>query len=146
MPQVISFEGFESPGDTAAERAVGARLAAAWGCQIHFFGRFNPLDCYAEMGGRMAALVEVKSRSHKSTAYPTIFLSVRKHFCLTLASTLYCVPATFVAGFSDDKVGWCAIGEIDASKHIIGGHNDPRTRNDREPLIEVPISQLLWLP
>jgi hypothetical protein len=142
---VIPF-GFQTAADDLAERQTATLLAAAWKCDIHLFGPFNPIDGYAARNGRMMGLVEIKCRSHTSTAYHTVYLSMRKHFSMSLASTLYCVPSYFVVRFADNKIGWLTLDDVDPRYMIIAGHADPRAPNDREPVIEVPLVMMRWIP
>lgn len=130
--------------DTTAEEATRQQLETAWRCTLHPFGPLCAIDWYATRHGRLAAVLELKIRSHTRVTYPTLYLSVRKWLALTLASNGLGCPAFFVARFLDG-IGYVRIGDVDASRHVIGGRERQRTAYDTEPLIEVPVSQLSWL-
>ena len=133
---------FSQPEDEAAEQTVAASLEAAWGCRLHRYPQFTPVDWYAERDGRLVGLVELKARQHHAGQYPTVWLNVRKHLALTLGSVCYGVPSVFVVQFTDG-VRWVRVDEIDARRPVIGGCRAVvKAATDREPVIEVPVEQL----
>lgn len=128
----------DSQADTAfiIERAFGPGLS------LKPFGHLCPIDYYAERDGRMSAVIEIKSRSHDSGAYPTVFLNVRKWLALTMASVGLGVPAFFVVRFTD-RVMYVDLAGIDASSNRIGGTSRiVKSKTDREPVVEVPVSSM----
>lgn len=133
---------FATAADNAAQADVAALIERAFGPGLSLkpFGRLCPIDYYAERDGRLAAVLEVKSRSHDSTQYPTVFLNVRKWLALTMASLGLGVPAFFVVRFTD-RVLFVDIADVDASEGRIGGTAKiVKSKSDREPVIEVPVS------
>jgi hypothetical protein len=130
---------FATSADRAAEEEVARRLVAAWGCELHRFGALAPVDWYALRDGRMAGVVEVKSRGHRKADYPTVFLNVRKWMWLTRYSMGLGVRALFVVRFAD-ALCWVPLDEVDARRHRIGGcARQVKARSDVEPVIEVPV-------
>lgn len=137
--------GFESDRDRDHEREVAATLQAAWGCVLHSFGGFSAVDWYAVKDGRLVGVLELKCRTHASTAYPTVYLSLRKWLSLTLAAVATGTPAYFVARFTDG-IYWVRVSEVDARRVRITGHAHPRARMDVEPLIDVPVRAMTAVP
>lgn len=136
---------FTSPEDEAHEREVANQIEAAWSCHLRPFGRLSPLDWYAERHGRLVGVLELKSRSHASTTYPTVYLNVRKWLALQLAAIGLGVPALFVVRFTD-TVKWTRIGMPETSTATIGGClRLVKSRSDIEPIIEVPVTDLRGL-
>jgi hypothetical protein len=132
---------FQTEADTANERAVAEILSEKFGCEIRSFGGRSEVDMYAVRDGRMAAVIELKTRKNSSTTYPTVFLSMRKYVDLRAFSHLFGVPAIFVVMY-DDGIRYIDIGDVDTSRHIMGGNSRNKAYNDIEPLIEVPVESL----
>lgn len=137
---------FATAADRQAEADVAAALGRAWGCELRAFGPLCPVDCYAVRDGRLAGLVEIKSRSHPSGAYPDVFLNVRKWLALTLGSAGLGVPALFAVRFTDG-VFWVPVAEVDARPVVIGGCREQvKARSDVEPVILVPVAIMRRVP
>jgi hypothetical protein len=131
--------------DERIETETAALLGAAWSCELRSFGKLAPLDWFAVRHGRLVSVLELKSRSHASDTYPTVFLNVRKWLALTLASTGLGVPALFVARFTDG-VRWVNVAEVDASRVRMGGcRRHFASRADIEPVIEVAVAGMRML-
>lgn len=130
---------FATEQDKSAEDAVAVQVEREWGCEIRRFGALSPVDWFATRSGRVIGVLEVKSRSHPSTKYATVYLNVRKWLALTLASVGMGVPALYLVQFSDG-VRWCRVADVDASRIKVGGCAEiVKSRSDIEPVIEVPV-------
>lgn len=130
---------FRTKEDEASEEHVARILAQAWGCDVLSFGALSAVDWYCVKAGRVAGVLELKTRSHELGRYPTVFLNVRKWLALTLAATGLGVPAIFVVRFRDG-IRWIRVADIDATQVRMGGlRHQVKSRNDQEPVIEVPI-------
>ena len=93
----------------------------------------------------MVGCGELKTRSHSSSQYRTVFLNVRKWLALLMAENGLGVPSVFVVRFTD-CVKWIKIADIDGTKIRIGGCKQiVKSRNDIEPVIEVPVRSMLPL-
>lgn len=133
---------FLSEHDEQSEAHVASLLELAWSCRCRSFGRLSPVDWYFERDERLIGVGELKSRSHGSDTYPTVFLNVRKWLALLLCANGLGVPAIFVVRF-DDCVRWIPVSEIDATGvRISGCRSIVKSRNDIEPVIEVKVSQM----
>lgn len=133
---------FATRSDAASEDDTARLVEQTWGASLHKFGPLAPIDFYAIRHGRLVGLLELKTRSHASDAFPTVFLNVRKWLALRMASMGIGVPAVFVARFTDD-VRWIDVEEVDASKARMGGAlRVVKASSDVEPVIEVPVAQM----
>lgn len=143
--EAIHLDGtpiFKSQEDEKNENEISSLLENAWGCTLGSFGKLSAIDWYAVKNGRLVGLLELKSRTHESTKFPTVFLNVRKWLALALASNGLGTPAIFVVRFTD-CVKYIFLQDIDATKIKIGGLTSiKKSRNDIEPLIEVDISKM----
>ena len=139
---VVHLDGthvFQTDEDRNTEAAVAAEIASKWDCEIVRFGALSPIDWYGKRFGRLVGVLELKTRTHASNKFPTVFLNVRKWLALALASNGLAVPGLFVVKFTD-CIRWTRLGDIDASKVIIGGCiRRVKADNDVEPVIEVSI-------
>lgn len=136
---------FKTEEDERNEQEVAKIIEAAWSCECRSFGKVAPLDWFFVRNGDMVGVGELKTRSHSSNQYPTVYLNVRKWLALRLAETGLGVRAVFVVRWSD-CAKWINVSEIDASRFIIGGcKRIVKSRNDIEPVIEVPIEAMKLL-
>lgn len=133
---------FKTPEDEEHESAVAAKVETAWSCRLHSFGKLCPIDWWAERDGRMVGLLELKSRTHSSDTYPTVFLNVRKWLALTLAEVGLGVPAIFAVEFTD-RLCYIPLSEVDGTQIAIGGTKHlVKSRSDIEPVVLVPIASM----
>ena len=133
---------FASDYDQENEERARVVIEAAWKCELHRFGRLCPIDFYALRHGRLVGFVEVKSRTHESGRYDTVFLNVRKWLALIMAEIGCGAPAIFVANFTD-TMKFVRVAEIDARRFKIGGAAQiVKSHSDIEPVIEVPVSAM----
>lgn len=132
--------------DLKSEDAIKNAVEQAWNCTLHHFGRLCPLDFYAVRDGRMVGIIEAKSRSHNASAFPTVFLNVRKWLALTMASVGLGVPALYVVRFLDG-IRYISVHDIDAAEMRIGGTQKKAIQGHRdiEPVIEVPVASMRLL-
>lgn len=136
---------FRNADDQRAERDVAEELQRVWKCEIGSFGVLAMIDWYAQRAGRLVAVLELKSRSHESSRYPTVFLNVRKWIALVMASVGLRVPAIYVVRFTDGT-RYIPLSVVDAAAVRMGGTNRiVKSETDREPVIEVPISEMKML-
>jgi hypothetical protein len=127
---------FKSPEDRARERAIADRIEKVWDCKIVEFAALAPIDFYAKRVGRVVGVLELKDRDHTRTEYPTVYLNVRKWLGLLLTNIGLGVPALFVVQFKD-FIGGVSVTAVDPKRLSIAG-----ARDNKEPVIEVPIKQL----
>jgi hypothetical protein len=134
---------FKTQEDEATQQEVADLVSKTLNCNLRSFGALSPIDWYCNRGGRIIGVLEFKARTHATTTYPTVFLNIRKWLALLLAATGMGVPAYYMVKFTD-KLLWINIADVDASKVKLGGcQRVVKSRNDREPVIEIPIEAML---
>ena len=132
---------FATSEDRKSEEEVARIIESTWGCEVRSFGSLAIIDWYAMRDGRMVSLLELKTRSHSSTRYQTVFLNVRKYMALFWGQACLNVPALFCVRFTDE-IRWIRVYDIDATKHKIGGcASRVKSVTDIEPVIEVPVAK-----
>jgi hypothetical protein len=136
---------FSNDADRAGEEKVARFLETLWHCELGRFGHLAAIDYYATRHGRLSAVVEIKSRSHETGRYSTVFLNLRKWLALTLAACGFGVPALYVVRFTDD-VRWIDATEASGRQVRIGGCSERvKARSDVEPVIEIPVAAMASL-
>jgi hypothetical protein len=136
--------GLANDGDKANEREVAALMARAWKWKIHYFGSMDRVDFWAEKDGKMRAVIELKSRTNPSTKFETVFLSSRKWYDLTRWGEAHDCEAIFVVKFTD-VVMYIPLSKVDPRVNTAGGRAAGYGYNDHEPLILVPVADMLEL-
>jgi hypothetical protein len=132
---------FATTQDRQSEAVVADLLGRAWQCDLHRFGELCALDWYATRYNRLVGVLELKTRTHASDRYPTVFLNVRKWLALHLASVGLGVPGVFVVRFTD-TIRWCHAGLGMGPVTIGGCRTIVKARSDIEPIIEVSIDHM----
>ena len=133
---------FKTEADDANEQQAKAIIEKAWKCKLHAYPRFHPIDWYAERHHKLVAHVELKTRSHSSDKYDSVFLNFRKWLALTLASTGAGVPSLFVVQFTD-KILYIDVSTVDARRiDVRGTSRIVKAESDIEPVVLVPISEM----
>lgn len=133
---------FQTKADRDNEASVAALVEERWHCRVRSFGALAPIDWFASRQDRLVGLLELKSRTHASDRFPTVFLNARKWLALTLGSLGLGCPAIFVVRF-EDGVRWISLSQVDAgSNRVAGCSRLVKSVNDIEPVIEIPISQM----
>jgi hypothetical protein len=125
--------------DKQHEVELARMLEGKWNCEVRRFGRLCSLDFYILRDGRLVGVAELKSRTHATTTYPTVYLNLRKWLALSLAAMGLGCPALFVVRFTDG-VRYINVNDIDARQVSFGGCRQVvKSHTDREPVIEVPV-------
>ena len=131
---------FATDADSDSEQHVIGVLSREWGCEIAHFGKLCPVDFYVLKHGRLAAIMELKTRSHNAARFATVFLNVRKWLALTMASVALGVPAIYCVRFTNE-IRWVNVLAIDARRVRMGGCMEVvKSRSDVEPVIEVGVA------
>ena len=136
---------FTTPEDHAAEDRAARVIESAWNCKLNRFPHYNGVDWYAERGGQMVAVLELKTRTHASTKHDTVWLNIRKWVALGMARIGLGVPALFVVQFTDE-LRYIDLGKIDGHRHRMAGCRQVvKSYTDIEPVIEVEVSGMKLL-
>lgn len=129
---------YEHDGDRARQRDVAAVIEDACDCRVWPFAGLCPIDYWAEKHKRLAAVIEIKTRTHALGHYPTSYLPARKYLALLNAAATFGCAALYVVGFTDGIYA-VALAKVDGRQHEIVrqrfGRGDAR---DVEPVILVP--------
>lgn len=136
----------ERPVDVENENAAATRLEAAWAVKLHRFPRLHSVDWYAERADELVGYVEIKTRTVTADHYPTVYLSMRKYLSLHWLEQATGIAGTFVAGFACGSLRWIRIRDVDARDVRIAGRSDRGRPEDREPMILVPIPDMIEVP
>lgn len=133
--------GWKSEEDQRNERLVAKVLEGYWQCKLHSYGKYAPVDWWAERDGSIVGFLELKCTPQSSTDRDYAILNQRKWLNLLNAQTCG-PPSIFVAKFSD-AIFWMPVNKVDPSTLKIGGcKRIVKSRNDIEPLFEVPLSRM----
>ena len=133
---------FKTAADEKSEDQIAAVIEKAWQCECGSFGKLAPVDWFFVRDGRLIGVGELKTRTHNSKQFGTVFLNVRKWLALLLASNGLGVPSIFVVRFTD-TTKWIDVAMINAKSVAIGGCSKiVKSRNDIEPVIKVPVDQM----
>jgi hypothetical protein len=137
---------FASERDRESERTVAAALEVAWSCEVQPFGALSPIDWFATRHGRVVSVLELKTRTHESGKFATVFLNVRKWLALLLASAGLGVPALFVVRWTD-CIGWMRLQDISgAALRVAGCAKRVKAVSDIEPILEISVADFHMLP
>lgn len=136
---------FKTEADRRNEETVAGLIKSAWRCELLSMGELSAVDWCAIRDGRIVGWCELKSRSHEVGKYPTVFLNLRKWLALQFASLGNGAPPIFIVKWVDD-VRWINVHKIPQIKMSLGGCGQVvKARSDWEPVIEVPIPQMVSL-
>lgn len=133
---------FATAEDRKSEEHVARLLEGRWQCELRPFGQLCVIDWYALRHERMVGVLELKTRSHASDTYETVFLNFRKWIALQMAANGAGVPGVFVVRFTDG-IRWIPTNKINASKIRMGGCSKRvKSDSDVEPVIEIPVADM----
>lgn len=132
---------FKTAEDMENEFQVAGMLEDAWGCRLHPYSDYSPIDWWAERSGIIVGWVELKSRPHPEGKYDGIYLNHRKWLALHLAQ-MSGPPSIFVVKHID-SVRWIRLNDIDPTRITIGGCKSiVKSSNDIEPVIKIPLDKM----
>lgn len=127
--------------DEANEQEVARLAEDKWDCHLHSYGRMSPLDWWAERDHQIVGFLELKSHPYESTRYPEAWLNQRKWLAMSLAM-MSGPPAILIVKWTD-CVKWIHLGDIDPTRlKVAGTTRVVKSRNDREPIIHIPMGDL----
>lgn len=135
---------FQNAEDIANENRVAEVVGKVWKCNLIRYASLAAVDWWIERHDRIVGYAELKCRAHMTTKYRTVFLNHRKWLALSLAQ-LSGQPALFIVAFTDE-IRWIRLNHIDPTKIEIRGCKERKWKHtDIEPIIEVPVSDMLTL-
>ena len=137
---------FATDRDKSSETATVLLLREKLECDIYAFGPLCPVDFYAIADGRLVGVLELKSRSHSSKQFPTVFLNVRKWLALKMAMVGLGCSGLFVVRFTDG-VYYIKVDDIPTKGNVrMGGTKRiVKSQTDIEPVIHVPVKMMKYM-
>jgi hypothetical protein len=140
---------YQTGRDGRREAEVARILEEHWNCKITSFGDKNAIDMYGTRDGELVSLLEIKGREYTMAATEkwgsTLYLSYRKWTALLLGG-LGMGVRTFYVWALQDGIGYVRIGPVAQWEITLGGRTDRGAKNDIEPLVNVPLDDIKWLP
>jgi hypothetical protein len=134
---------FASPADRDAEDHAAAILERRWGLQLHRYEPFDQIDWYGSRNGMTVAFIELKTRSHGSESFPTVFMNYRKYLALFMSWQATGKKCLFVVQFTDG-IRAVNVLDIDATQLPLRGcRRIVKSPLDIEPVIEVPVCSMV---
>ena len=127
------------------ESIVLDSISENWGISYShvFCSKVSPIEWCLEKDGRIACVVELKTRKIPSTRWDTVFLSNRKrHNLFYAAKGLHCAPI-FMVKWSDGVIKWINVLDVLELPMSLQGR-PPRygSVNDIEQIVDVPIDKM----
>lgn len=133
---------FKTREDDSNEHKVAEIVEKHWGCDLISLGALAPIDWCAIRGDRLVGVIELKTRTHNSSKFSTVFLNFRKWLALTLAEVGLGVPAIFIVQFTD-TLKWIRVSVVSTNEvRVTGCNRIVKSRNDIEPVIEVVVADM----
>ena len=133
--------GFVTADDERREREVADIIEQKWDCKLRKFGRFDPIDFWAERSGEVVAFFEIKCRNVPSTKYETVFVTMRKFLDLLRAQEWSNGGAkSFIVLRWTDCAGWLEVTNLVPGDLTVLRRIEHRVEQDVEPAFEVPIA------
>ena len=135
----------ETAADRAIERATADVLEGVWLCKLVRLPPLCPMDYYAERGGNLVALVEIKCRARELAAYPAVWIDAHKWWAMRDAARGLHTRALFAVRCAD-VIAWCDLETVDGVRTWIGGRDDRGDANDRDLIVCIPKHHFGVLP
>jgi len=136
----MKYNQWESSGDRRNESDVARALEARWDCRLHKLPKQYRMDYFVTRGGKGFAFVEVKCRTHSSTRYKTLMLSLSKHMAAKTMSHATGLPVLLVVRYTDATRFVSLTDEFPMS---MGGRTaTARDERDLEPIIQIPTERM----
>lgn len=143
--QAVNLDGtpiFTTPEDIAAEEEVAKVVEQVFDCKMHRWGMMAAIDWYATRQGRVVSSLELKTRTHATNKYDTVFLNCRKWFAMQLAQLAWGHKAVYVVKFTDG-IYWINLNDVDPRRMEMGGcARIVKSSTDYEPVILVPVAAM----
>lgn len=129
---------YQTAEDKKRQGSVAERLMEAWNCDFVTAPDLSFVDGKVlDSGGRLAALVEIKTRRNASTKYPTYMLSAHKWRNALQAANEYRVPFMLVVEFTDGIYAAKIRSDYNIQK---GGRYDRGDSMDVEDCVYIPMA------
>jgi hypothetical protein len=134
---------YETDEQIAGEEGFARQLSKLYGAEVMRTPKFYPFDFTFVRDKKVAALVELKTRTNSMDAYPTYMLSAHKFVSARSYSHYLDLPALLYVRWSCGAIGWLNMGKSDPCKIAPGGRRDRGDAQDIEPVVHWPISAFI---
>jgi hypothetical protein len=129
---------YETESDLEKEREIGKSLSRAWKASLHKLPRAYNVDwMLVNEDGQAKAFVELKSRSNRSTQYPTLMLSLHKWMhgkaMAKEIGGVFLIVVKWTDGLYYHRQGDCEV------TYGVGGRTDRGDAQDVEPVVHIPV-------
>ena len=128
------------PEDFKTCMGVSRRLERLWGVEVRYYGKMSPIDFWFSRFDRPLGFLSIKSSTRDSTADDAT-LNIRKYRRLIDCVYAHDTLGFFVCKFADVTLH-IDVTVIDPRFLEIMHNRRGRGRNDREPVIKIPIDQM----
>lgn len=136
----MEYKQWESSGDRRNESDVARALEVRWDCRLHKLPKQYRMDYLVTRGGVATAFVEVKCRTHSSSRYKTLMLSLSKHMAARTMSIATGLPVLLVVRYTDETR---YVSLVQSFPMTMGGRTaSTRDERDLEPIIEIPTERM----
>lgn len=145
---LVNGTEWRQPEDASVEDLVRQHLADRWQCEVIEYPQFHGIDWYAVRDKKVIANIEFKGRKHVSGKYPTVYLSQNKYLTLLVSTIATNVAGLFVARWADGLVRMVDVTQLIPGNLQVAGAGRLRNGETRlavEPMIEIPVSQMMEL-
>ena len=128
---------YETPDDTANEKAVADTVARVWGGVAVSNGQKHSVDFLFNAFNGTRAWLEVKCRNNEYGKYPTLAISLHKMMMGTFYAMQTGLPFYLIVRYTDGIWG-CLVSNL--SQYFIeigGGRKDRGDRQDTELMLHI---------
>tara|TARA_R110000796_G_scaffold197524_1_gene313856 strand:+ start:1095 stop:1523 length:429 start_codon:yes stop_codon:yes gene_type:complete len=137
----MKYKQWESSGDRRNESDVARALESRWDCRLHKLPKQYRMDYFATRGGVGLAFIEVKCRTHSSTRYKTLMLSLAKYMAAKTMGQATGLPVFLVSRYTD-ATKFVSLMQDDFPMSMGGRTATSRDERDLEPIIQIPTERM----
>jgi hypothetical protein len=134
----MSRPTYESYQNVSEELQIAATFCEVFGCKYEQYPPLHHLNGKFTVGGRTAAVVEIKQRRNKSTTYPTLMISAAKCANGRDWGQKENAPFILLVKFTDGLFMTKATRKY---QEAIGGRTDRGDPNDLERCAYIPMEK-----
>lgn len=140
----MNRRNLETATHRAAEDAVAAELARAWGGTVIKMPSHAAIDRMHFVGRTLRAVVEIKCRTHLRSTYPTLMLSAEKWTLVRFFAQLAGddVGGLLVVRFADGAIYLAdldCVMPVAVDPAVYADHADP---DEVEPCVFLPVDEM----
>lgn len=123
--------------DLQNEKRVAEFMGKKWGVVFHEFAKGSPVDFWIEKKGMVAGIAELKTAFKQSDF---AFLNMRKYIAIDQISRAFEVAGIYLHQQPSGVIYWSKIEDLRGNPKIVGKQSN--FKNDREPVLQIPLQSL----